>query len=395
MKHLILSGVVMFSCHVIGQKKNETSAAVAFKNTYSMAMGKKNIEAAKKALTDAKMYIDLAAENEETKSSPKTLWLKGAIYSNLFIFGMNTSDSSIIQQGDELLSTSKLAFENGFTSSDKFDSDIKESVQQVRLEFSGYASEFYNTAKYKEAGIFFNRQAEFSNIVNILDTNSLYNAALCYERINELSLAAEYYLKVANVGYRSNVTYALAANCLRRDNKIDEAKKVISIGRAKFPNDKDLLLEAVNVYISLNDAVGAEALLNEALSKDPKNIILQITIGAIYVDLKQNEKAEDAFNKALAIDPKNEDAIYRLGSHLVNWAKEIVEQSNQLKYNDPKVAVLEVKSNEIFNRAIAPLEQYATMQPTDKQVLTILSQLYRNIGNIEKSTEYRDKASKL
>ena len=74
LKNVILSGIVLFSGHVIAQKKNETSAAVAFKNTYSMAMSKNNIEGAKKALNDAKGFIDLAAENEETKSKPKTLW---------------------------------------------------------------------------------------------------------------------------------------------------------------------------------------------------------------------------------------------------------------------------------------------------------------------------------
>ena len=176
---------------------------------------------------------------------------------------------------------------------------------------------------------------------------------------------------------------------------MEEAKKVISIAREKFPQDKDVLLEAVNINLALNDAVGAEALLNEAIAKDPENKLLHLTIGAIYIDLKENEKAESAITKALVIDPDYEDALYQLGAHLVNWAKEIVEESNQLKYNDPKVGELEAKSNEIFNRAIIPLEKYAEKQPTDKQVLTILSQLFRNIGNIEKSTEYRDKASKL
>ena len=66
-----------------------------------------------------------------------------------------------------------------------------------------------------------------------------------------------------------------------------------------------------------------------------------------------------------------------------------------MKYNDPRVAELEEKSSEIFNRAIIPLEKYVSKQPKDKQVLTILSQLFRNIGNIEKSTEYREKASAL
>lgn len=394
-KNVILAGVVLFTGQVIAQKKNETSAAVAFKNTYSMAMSKNNLEGAKKALTDAKGFIDLAAENEDTKSNPKTLWLKGAIYSNLYLFGKNNNDSTLISQESELIEGSMSAFKNGFESSDKYDDDIKSSIFGVHSNLEKYSRTEYDASNFEDAGKYFNLQADFLNIVNILDSNSLFNAALCYERVSDLPKAATNYLKLAEIGYRSNVTYALAASCYRRNEQMEEAKKVISIAREKFPQDKDVLLEAVNINLALNDAVGAEALLNEAIAKDPENKLLHLTIGAIYIDLKENEKAESAITKALVIDPDYEDALYQLGAHLVNWAKEIVEESNQLKYNDPKVGELEAKSNEIFNRAIIPLEKYAEKQPTDKQVLTILSQLFRNIGNIEKSTEYRDKASKL
>lgn len=380
------------STQIVAQKKNETSAAVAYKNTYPLAMGKNNIEGAKKALLDAKSYIDLAAENAETQNSPKTLWLKGEIYSNLFLFGNNVGDSVLIKEENNLLTNSISAFKTGYDSHEKFDGEIKESIYKIHSGLENISRNLYEASNFEAAARFFNRQAEFLNIVNVLDSNSLFNAALCYERVNDLPKASENYKKLAEFGYKSNLTYALAVSCLRRNKQIEEAKSIINIAREKYPQDKDVLLEAVNVYLALNDAVGAEALLNEAISKDPNNVLLHVTIGTIYVDLKQNEKAEAAFTKALAIDAENEDALYQLGAHLVNWAKEIVEQSNQLKYNDPRVAELEKKSSEIFSKAIIPLEKYAAKQPTDKQVLTILSQLYRNIGNIEKSNEYREKA---
>ena len=90
-KSTVLGSVILISTQIVAQKKNETSAAVAYKNTYSLAMGKNNIEGAKKALLDAKTYVDLAAENSETQNSPKTLWLKGEIYSNLFLFSYDKS----------------------------------------------------------------------------------------------------------------------------------------------------------------------------------------------------------------------------------------------------------------------------------------------------------------
>ena len=64
------------------QKKNETSAAVEFKNKYLSSLRKGDIETAKKALISAKDFIDLAANHADTKDSQKTNWLKGEIYAN-------------------------------------------------------------------------------------------------------------------------------------------------------------------------------------------------------------------------------------------------------------------------------------------------------------------------
>jgi len=49
----------------------------------------------------------------------------------------------------------------------------------------------------------------------------------------------------------------------------------------------------------------------------------------------------------------------------------------------------------IYNRAITPLERYIVKVPNDKNVLTILSQIYRSIGNMEKSNFYKEKVKAL
>jgi hypothetical protein len=50
---------------------------------------------------------------------------------------------------------------------------------------------------------------------------------------------------------------------------------------------------------------------------------------------------------------------------------------------------------EIYNRAITPLEKYIVKSPNDKNVLTILSQLNRSIGNMEKSDQYKERAKAI
>jgi Tfp pilus assembly protein PilF len=113
------------------------------------------------------------------------------------------------------------------------------------------------------------------------------------------------------------------------------------------------------------------------------------------MDLKQNEKAEQALVKALEIDPNYEDALYQLGAHLVNWAGEIRNTANNLKINDPNYDKMLAESDATYKKAVSPLEKYAEKNPTDKSVLTILFQLHRNLGNMEKAAEYKKRADSI
>jgi Tfp pilus assembly protein PilF len=166
-------------------------------------------------------------------------------------------------------------------------------------------------------------------------------------------------------------------------------------GRKKYPNDRDLLLELVNINIDAGDAAGAEAALNEAISTDPNNKQLHYTIGTIYIDLKEYEKAENALNKALEIDPNYADALYQLGAHLVTWAGETKTAANQLKFGDPSYNKMIEDSEATYKRALIPLEKYIEKSPNDKDVLNILFQLNRSLGNSEKAMEYKKRADAI
>ncbi len=393
---LVVGSIILTSVTAIAQKNNETSAAVALKNTYSNAISSGNLAGAKKALIDAKKYIDLAAENPTTKESPKTLMLKGTIYSTIYLLGYDSKDSSLLNLvGKSAINDAAISFKAGYNINDKFKEDIQESVNEKHQVLESISMNLYNNKNYKEAAEMYSSQVKLMDAINVIDTNSLFNSALCFEKFNENGEAAKTFEKLAKLGYKGPLTYALASNSYRKNKQFAEAKAIITEGRVKFPQDKEVLLEAVNSCLEANDPTGAESLLNEAIEKDPKNKLLHLTIGSIYIDLKQNEKAEAAFNKALEIDPDYEDAMYQLGATLVNWAGSVIAQTNNLKYNDPKIKVLEKQAMEIYNRAIAPLEKYIGKKPNDKNVLTILSQLNRSIGNMEKSDAYKARAKAL
>ncbi len=393
---LVIAALILLAIPVWAQKKNETSAAVEFKNNYQAALMAKDMEKAKKSLIAAKGFIDLAAEHPETKESPKTLYYKGEIYSNFMLLGMQAMDTSFIKSaGENAMETAVQSYAKAFSISDKFDDDIKQSINQLHALVDMSSNYLYKNNQFKEAAQAFQLQADLLQAINVIDTISMYNSALCFENANEYSKASDNYLKVAKLGYKGTTCYVFASRAMRKNKQANEAKALIADARTKFPLDKDLLLELVNINIESGDATAAESALSEAISKDPRNKQLHYTIGTIYIDLKQNEKAETALLKALEIDPNYEDALYQIGAHLVTWAGEIRNAANNLKINDPNYDKMLAESDATYKRAVDPLEKYIEKNPSDKSVLTILFQLHRNLGNMEKAQEYKKRADAI
>lgn len=395
-KSVLITGALILSTVTIAQKKNETSAAVEFKNKYQPALAGGDLETAKKSLVAAKGFIDLAAEHPETKESPKTLWLKGEIYSNFIILGGLAQDTVFVKiVGEDGLKIAVESFKKGFEISDKFDDDIRLSVYEKHGMIDLAATGAYNNNMFKEAAEMYEIEVKFLDAIGEMDTTAIFNASLCYEKSGDYAKAAAGYSKLAKAGYRGAVCYSLASGAYRKNGQIDEAKAIIAEGRKLYPSDREMLLDLVNINIDAGDAAGAEKALNEAIASDPNNKQLYYTIGTIYIDLKENAKAEAALNKALEIDPEYTDAMYQLGAHLISWAMETNNEASNLKMGDPKYNIMLQEADATFRRAIAPLEKYVVKFPNDKDVLTILSQLYRSIGDSAKSEEYKKRADAL
>lgn len=392
------AGSILLTFNSFSQKMNETSAALEY-NKYAdilarmMMTGENNLEAGKKALIKAKEYIDLAAAHPETKESPKTLFYKGEIYTGLLI--ASAEDSIYLKEnGDLLLEQGIESYKKAFPSK-KYKEEVLSSINMKKGLFSMGCDQMYKAGKFKEAVEIYDLQVKLSDAVGEIDSSSIFNAGLCAEKAGDMSTAAARYKKSAEIQYKAPLIYALAANALRKDGKKAEAKEILVAGRVKYPNDKDILLELVNSDIEAGDNAAAEKSLADAIAADPNNKQLYLTIGTIYIELKQDEKAETALNKALQIDPNYTDAQYQLGALLSGSAISMKQEASQLKQGDPNYEKMLAKADELYKKAIVPLEAYIAKNPNDKQVLIILAQIYRSLKNPEKSAEYKKRADAL
>lgn len=389
-------GLVAVTSMAFAQKNIETSAAVEFKNKYTTSLMTGEFDAAKKALLAAKDFIDQAAVHEDTKDSQKTLWLKGEIYANFLVLGMQTMDTAFIRKGGEdAIEVSIAAFDKAYDAGNKMKSDVENSVYQKIAMLNQLAGMTYNAEQYEAAAEMYEMEAKFSDAIDQMDSSAIFNASLCYEKSEKYEKAAAGYEKLAKVNYRGTTSAILASSAYRKAGNLDKAKAIIADARKDNPSDKELLLELVNTNIDAGDAAGAEKALADAIKTDPNNKQLHYTIGTIYIDLKENEKAETALNKALEIDPNYADAQYQLGAHLVTWAGDLKLAADQLPFGDANYASMKEQSTEIYKRALIPLEKYIGNYPEDKAVLTILFQLNRNLGDSAKAIEYKKRADAI
>lgn len=400
MKNLaILIGTALLSSSAFAQKNNETSAAIEynkFKDQVTMMMmgGGSDFPAMQATIKKAKEYIDLAAANETTKMSPKTLFYKGEIYTG-YLMAFATDTVFANTEGENYLNIGLAAYKQSLSVSTKYKGDIQESLLQKKSLFGLGIDQLYKEEKYAETGEAYELQVKLSDAMNQVDTVSLYNAGICYEKAKNYMKAGEIFSEAARLNYKLPFSYAKASGNFRLAGKSDLAKNIINEGRKKFPTDRDLLLELVNISIDEGDNAGAEAALAAAIATDANNKVLHYTIGTIYSQLKQNDKAEAALNKALEIDPQFDDALYQLGAILVTWAGETKTAANQLKFGDAKYDAMLKEADDIYKRALIPLEKYIAKNPNDKDVLTILFQLHRSLGNSEKAIEFKKRADAI
>ncbi len=388
----------MFAFNSFSQKLNETSAALEYKKFEElfqkmMMTGENKLEEGKKILLKAKTYIDLAAENPTTKDNAKTLFYKGEIYTGLLMAA--AEDTNYIKEnGDMLLEVGLASYKRAYEDK-KFKEDVRSSIGTKKFLFGAGADKMYKDEKFKEAAELYDLQVKLSDAMNEVDSVSLFNSGLSAERAGEIKMAADRYKQAAEIGYRAPSIYAIASSTLRKDGRLEEAKEIITIGQKKYPNNKDILFELVNMNLQAGDNAAAEASLAAAIAADPTNKQLYMTIGTIYMELKEEDKAEAALLKALELDPKYSDALYQLGAMYTGKASNMKADASQLKNGDPKYDVMLKNADDMNRKAVPYLEAYIETSPNDKQVLTILSQIHRSLKNPEKSAEYKKRADAL
>jgi tetratricopeptide (TPR) repeat protein len=404
-KQLLLAGLsLVLSTATFAQKKNVTDAILLMRKYNPMG----DVAANKKTVTEAKNFIDLAAANAETAEDLKMHLYRGEIYYCLNEIGNIESATSGAPQDLSSMNANKTVAVASF----------KKVLDDPKKAWTTDAQSFINS----RVDFMFNQGIVAYNAKKYVDAANAFMAA------NEIKSYLGESFKDAEVNTSLAANYAVEDFLAAK--KYDEALKFAQGISEKMPQNIDILISIVNINLQKGDVAATETYINKALALDPLNKQLYYVLGTSYMDKKENDKATIALKKAIEIDPTYNEALYQLGAHLYNLAVEKRNATVELDYKDPKAAKLEAEAMDLFKEALAPLEQYDKLNPSEKEVeriksnykekfesgkfdsnklleaqkseitsaCAILDILYKTnmkLGNIEKAKEYKTRLDAL
>lgn len=245
--------------------------------------------------------------------------------------------------------------------------------------------ESFQNQEFEEAKEMYEKSIMTNAIMGRVDSLGMFNAALVSERLEQYDDALGYYTALTQINYGGPDIYMYMASIY--DRKKDTTKKieVIRKGLEKYPDNEGLVREELSYLLTTGQIDEALNNFDKAIAKDPKDATLYYNRGLIYDQMGEFEKAEADYKKAVEVDPKFFDAAYNLGAMYFNAGAEWNNKASNYGIKEQaEYDAATKKANEYFAKAKPALEQAHEIDPSDKNTMASLVQVYAIMGETEK-----------
>jgi tetratricopeptide (TPR) repeat protein len=377
-------------------------------------------------LMKAKEAIDLATLHEDTKNDPRMLNYRGKIYQAIFDENLK-AETDKLKDYNDLNKKTLLAYQNVSAlelmesanafilakQNDKkksYTEDINARLPELSRHFENKGIAAYNGKIFSEALPAFEKALEINTLMGLTDTLNMGNVALVAEKSGNFEKAKIQYQKLIDIKQAKGRTYSALANVYFALKDTTGAVEVIKKGRAAFPDDNDLLITETNYFLSKNRREEAIANLKIALEKQPNDVNVHMVLANAYDNIanpkasgKDLEKpanyeemlkeAETHYLKVLEINPEHFDALFSLGALYNNHAIILSEKADAIK-DMAKFNAANDKAKAEYAKAIPFLEKAHQVNPSDRDAMNALKQIYARTGQVEKAKQISEELKK-
>jgi len=398
-KTLILFALIMLVSAAFAQLKKDRNAA------YS-AWQKSPPD-----LVKAKESIDKAITYPEAATDAKVWYYRGGIYLDIQI----SPAKDILAPGGDAIGIAYDSYVKAkeLDTKGEFKLDLILKLNSIAGEFFNQGISFFQQNNYDGALPLFEKAIKINKDNGVIDTLGYYGAALCYEKKavtdkSAIDPAIANYQYLVDLKMNEVSIYTSLAMLYKDKGDLDKASVILTQGKALYPGNTDLIITEANMYISTNNHAKAISSLMIAKEKEPKNVSVLYAIGVTYDLLKNDTKLSDAereeyfndvvagYKETIAVDPSYFDALFNLGAMYFNRGGEVINEANKLPISETaKYEKMLADGNNYLNLALPYLEQCQTLQPTDKQTLISLKEIYTRLNKPEKLMEVNSKLNNL
>lgn len=374
----------------------------------SMVLGLTAFQCASAELTGAKLYINQKQYDKAKESLLKEVQKNPASDEGWYLLGVIYGEEGNYPQMLD-------AFNNSLKASKKYEPQIKDSRQYYWATSFNKGVVYFNNATKSTSEdsvkqFFVKAEEQFNNAIACEPDSiiSYQNLAYVFLNQNKIDAAIVPLEKMAKIGTTPEAfsmlgqIYTENGNVLMdkfKENKdkadsvkayewFDKAISILEKGKAKFPDDGEILLRLSNAYIAANKLDVAMVAFKEGIEREPNNQYYHYNYGVLLLNANRYGEAEVEFKRAIEIDPEYINATYNLGVVYVRWATEMREKAEaegkeDLSYQDK------------FKSAIPLMEKYLEKNPQEAVIWELLGKIYANLGMTQKSKEAFEKADQL
>jgi tetratricopeptide (TPR) repeat protein len=419
MKKLLLSLLALFVFANLLSAQEDPEKALS---KAGRALGSYNLDPSSNGdkLKEATDMIEIATNADATNNKVKTWQTRGEVYNAVAdkdIAALALNQDAKIENPDAPVKAAESFLKALTLAQKKFETKdalkgMKESASKLtmfgnnHIKNQDYTSAFNSLQKVLEIDTKLRENGEDPVIPDTDMNNHKYVLAFCAKAANQNERANQLFKELYEAKVDEPGVYAQYFNMLYAA-KDPNAIKVLEEGRAKFPDDTEILFAEINYYIQSQQYEILEKKLQEAIAKEPNNPSIYTAMGNVYMNLSSQEFAKDRksaqgqkyfdqslnyFKQAVDLDPKQFDAVYSIGSLYFNKAVEMIKYAGTLgmtKAEQTEYDTVIKDANKLMETALPYFQKTEAIDANDTNTLIALSEIYARMNDFEKSNEFK------
>lgn len=362
----------------------------AFKTQNKLEKAVKQMDNAKLMIKKAKDAIDAASQHEATINQAKTWHYLAVIYYKIGLYpefrdlDENAFEKSLNAFGKIMNLDPKYYSQNA--------GEFQQYIASIGGNYYDMGANFYNEQKFEDAYINFKKAYDAAAVVGGKDNSALLNAAFCAMKVEKYEESINMLNTLISNGYEDPSVYQSLAICYRSMGDNDKMIETIQAGRAKYPDDANLMNEMINSYITVHREGEIIDQIIDMAQKNPTQPVYYFILGTIYANSESElfdvEKTLESYNKVIEIDPNYVDAYINAGSILIDRAAEKYTAANDLPFDKVDEYNAMMAEGKAFDeRALPYVEKAYELLKDDPAIKQALKTLYVRLKMNDKATE--------